>query len=147
MAHTYTNILVHCVFSTKERRLTISDDLLPGLLAYMNGIGANIRVPVVAAGGTANHVHLLLALPATITLSKAIQTFKSNSSRWVGEHGIDFAWQGGYGAFSVSASNRAAVQHYIEHQADHHRKRSFEDEFVAMLKRSRVNYDPKFVFG
>ena len=147
MAHTYPNVLVHCVFSTKERRSTIPNDLLPGLLAYMNGIGANIRVPVIAAGGIANHLHLLVALPATITLAKAMQTFKANSSRWMGEHGIDFAWQDGYGAFSVSASNREAVRHYIEHQADHHRKRSFEDEFVVLLKRSGVDYDPKFVFG
>jgi putative transposase len=90
---------------------------------------------------------LLIALPASITLAKAMQTFKANSSRWIGEHGTDFAWQHGYAAFSVSASNRDAVLEYIEHQADHHRKRSFEDEFVALLKKSGVSYDPKFVFG
>ncbi len=147
MAHTYPNILIHCVFSTKERRSAIPDELLPGLLQYINGIGSNIRVPVIAAGGINNHVHLLIALPATITLAKAMQTFKANSSRWMGEHGIGFAWQDGYGAFSVSASNRDAVKQYVEHQAEHHRKHSFEDEFVALLKKSGVSYDPPYVFG
>ncbi len=76
-----------------------------------------------------------------------MQTFKANSSRWIGEHGIDFAWLPGYAAFSVSASNREGVLTYIGHQADHHRKRSFEDEFLALLKKSGVSYDPKFAFG
>src|SRR5258708_31041212 len=147
MAHTYPNVLIHCVFSTKERRNTIPNELLPGLLSYINGIGSNIRVPVIAAGGVSNHVHLLIALPASITLAKAVQTFKANSSPWMGEHGIAFACQDGYGAFSVSASNRNAVKQYVEHQAEHHRKHSFEDEFVALLEKSGVNYDPKFVFG
>jgi REP element-mobilizing transposase RayT len=147
MAHTYPNVLIHCVFSTKERRSAIPETLVPGLFKYLNGIGSNIHVPIIAAGGTDNHVHLLIALPAIITLAKAMQTFKANSSRWIGEHGIDFAWQHGYAAFSVSASNRDAVLEYIEHQADHHRKRSFEDEFVALLEKSGVSYDPKFVFG
>lgn len=147
MAHTYPNVLIHCVFSTKERRSVIPEALTLGLFKYLQGIGSNIHVPVISAGGTANHVHLLIALPASITLSKAVQTFKANSSRWIGEHGIDFAWQHGYAAFSVSASNRDAVLEYIEHQADHHRKRSFEDEFVALLKKSGVSYDSEFVFG
>ena len=81
----------------------IPEALTLGLFKYLQGIGSNIHVPVISAGGTANHVHLLIALPASITLSKAVQTFKANSSRWIGEHGIDFAWQHGYAAFSVSA--------------------------------------------
>jgi len=76
-----------------------------------------------------------------------MQTFKANSSRWMGEHGIAFAWQDGYGAFSVSASNRDAVKQYVEHQVEHHRKHSFEDEFVALLKKSGVSYDSEYVFG
>ena len=147
MAHKYPNILVHCVFSTKERKSTIPEALLPQLLRYLNGIGSNTHVPVVTAGGTANHVHLLIALPTDVTVAKAVQTFKANSSRWIGEHGISFAWQEGYGAFSVSASNLGAVRHYIEHQNEHHAKRSFEDEFIALLKKSGVAYDAQFVFG
>ena len=82
---------------------------------------------------------------------KAIQVLKANSSRWLGEHGFHFAWQEGYGAFSVSASNAEAVRHYIEHQTEHqtehHAKHSFEDEFVSLLRKSNVAYDPQFVFG
>ena len=125
----------------------IPEELLPGLLSYMNGIGSNIRVPVIAAGGISNHVHLLIALPATSTLAKAMPTFKANSSRWMGEHGIGFEWQDGYGAFSVSASNLVAVKHYVEHQAEHHRKHSFENEFVTLLKKSGVSYDSQYVCG
>jgi putative transposase len=147
MAHTYPNVLIHCVFSTKERRSLIPETLATMLFKYLNGIGSNIHVPVIAAGGTPNHVHLLIALPASITLAKAMQTFKANSSRWIGEHGINFAWQNGYAAFSVSASNRDAVREYIAHQPEHHQKHSFEDEFVALLRKSGVSYDPKFVFG
>jgi putative transposase len=147
MVHTYPNILIHCVFSTKERRDLIPDELRKKLPGYFAGIGKNHEIPVLAAGGTANHVHLLIALPATIALAKATQLFKANSSRWIGEHGIDFAWQQGYGAFSVSASNREAVRHYVVHQPEHHAKHSFEDEFVSLLRKSGVDYDPQFVFG
>ena|SRR5215831_10048377 len=147
MAHTYPNVLVHCVYSTKDRKHSIPGTLTAKLWRYLNGIGSNISVPVLQAGGTTNHVHLLIALPSDVTLAKALQSFKANSSRWLGEHHIDFSWQKGYGAFSVSASNREAVQEYIQHQAKHHAKRSFEEEYVALLKRSGVAYDPKFVFG
>ena len=104
-------------------------------------------MPLLAAGGTANHVHLLFALGATVPLSKAVQTFKANSSRWMGDRGIEFAWQEGYGAFSVSASQASRVKDYIRNQAKHHRRRSFEEEFVELLRRSGIPYDPKFVFG
>lgn len=147
MAHSYPNVLVHCVFSTKERRNTIPDDLHETLARYFVGIGRGHDIPVLCAGGTANHAHLLIALPATIPLAKAIQVLKADSSRWLGEHGFDFAWQDGYGAFSVSASNVAAVREYIARQPEHHRKYSFEDELVTLLRKSGVSYDPQFVFG
>src|SRR5579864_8719279 len=113
MAHTYPNVLIHCVFSTKRRRDLIPCELLDRLGRYFIGIGKNHAIPVLCAGGTANHVHLLIALPATIALANAVQTLKANSSRWIGELGFDFAWQEGYGAFSVSASNVSAVKRYI----------------------------------
>jgi hypothetical protein len=102
---------------------------------------------LIVAGGTANHIHLLIALPAAVSLAKAVQDLKGNSSRWMNEHGSSFAWQEGYGAFSVSASNRRAVMAYIAEQPRHHEKRSFEEEFTILLSRSGVNYDPNFVFG
>jgi putative transposase len=95
MAHKYPNILIHCVFSTKERRNLIPDEMIPRLGKYFAGIGRNHGIPVLAAGGTANHSHLLIALPADVAPAKAIQVLKANSSRWLHEHGLEFAWQGG----------------------------------------------------
>ncbi len=100
-----------------------------------------------SAGGTTNHLHILLVLPSDMPLSKAVQILKANSSRWLGEHGIDFAWQEGYAAFSVSASQVSAVREYIRNQAAHHQRRNFEEEFLALLKKSGIAYDPKHVLG
>jgi REP element-mobilizing transposase RayT len=135
MAHKFPNILIHLVFSTKNRRDLIPDELRTLLWKYLAGIGRNHKVPVLVAGGTANHVHLLIALPSDMSAAKAVQVLKANSSRWMGEHGIDFAWQEGYGAFSVSASHLPAVRDYIERQQQHHAKRSYEDEFLTLLER------------
>jgi len=147
MAHTYPNVLIHCVFSTKQRRNTIPGELHEKLSMYFVGIGKGHELPVLCAGGTANHSHLLIALPTRVSLAKAVQVLKANSSRWLGDHGLDFAWQDGYGAFSVSSSNVEVVKHYIEHQAEHHAKHSFEDEFVSLLRKSGVSYNPQFMFG
>jgi len=147
MAHSYPNLLIHCVFSTKERRDSIPEQLREKLWKYLAVVGENHKLPVLEAGGTANHAHLLLALPADVPLSKAVQTLKANSSRWMAQHDKKFWWQQGYGAFSVSASSADRVREYIRRQAEHHRKHSFEEEFVALLVRSGVGYDPKFVFG
>jgi putative transposase len=147
MAHSYPNVLIHCVFSTKNRRDLIPDDLREKLSMYFVGIGKGHNIPVLCAGGTANHAHLLIALPASVPLAKAIQVLKANSSRWLSQHGFDFSWQEGYGAFSVSASNVEAVRIYIERQPEHHAKHSFEDEFIALLRKCNVAYDPEFVFN
>jgi putative transposase len=147
MAHKYPNVLIHCVFSTKNREDLIPDELRLTLWKYLAGIGKNHGIPVLSVGGIANHAHLLIALPSDIPLAKAIQVLKANSSRWLGEHGIDFARQEGYGAFSVSCSNVAAVKEYIERQPEHHNKRSYEDEFIALLNKSGVTYDLEQVFG
>ena|SRR6201998_1405638 len=147
MAHTYPNVLIHCIFSTKNRQNSIPDELHEKLGMYFVGIGKAHDIPVLCAGGPANHAHLLIALPAAMPLAKAIQVLKATSSRWLGEHGFGFAWQEGYGAFSVSASNVAAVRHYIEHQREHHAAHSFEDEFVSLLRKCNIAYDPQLVFG
>jgi REP element-mobilizing transposase RayT len=147
MAHKCPNILIHLVFSSKERRDLIPMQLHALLWKYLAGIGRNHKIPVFCAGGTANHVHLLIALPSDVTVAKAVQVLKANSSRWIGEHGISFAWQEGYGAFSVSASHAPVVRKYIEHQAEHHAKRSYEDEFLTLLKKTGVAFEPDQVFG
>jgi REP element-mobilizing transposase RayT len=94
-----------------------------------------------------NHSHLLFLLPPTIALADAINKFKTNSSRFIAQQGIEFSWQKGYGAFSVSASQVDTVKAYIRNQREHHKKRNFEQEFVALLKKAGVPYDPKYVFG
>lgn len=147
MAHQYPNVIIHCVFSTSGRRDLIPADLQPRLWKYLGGIGANHDIPVLVAGGTANHAHVLISLPANMSIAKTVQLLKANSSRWIGEHGIDFHWQEGYGAFSVSASNVDAVRRYIQHQAQHHHRRSYEEEFVTILKRSGVTFEAATVFG
>ena len=147
MAHSFRNILVHCVFSTHERRSLIPNELQPKLWRYVAGIGFRHNIPVLEVGGTANHLHVLTVLPGDLPLTKAVQILKANSSRWLGEHGINFAWQQGYGAFSVSASQRDAVVAYIRNQAEHHKRHSFEDEFISILRKSNITYDPEYVFG
>ena len=145
MSHTYAHNLVHCVFSTKDRLNLIRNP--EELWRYVAGLAHAKNIHVVAAGGTSNHLHLLILLPQTMTLSKAMQELKANTSRWLRETSSKFQWQEGYGAFSVSQSQRATVAEYIANQAEHHRTRSFEQEFTAMLQRSGIQYDPRFVFG
>jgi REP element-mobilizing transposase RayT len=102
MAHTYNANFVHYIFSTKDRRNTIPPELEEKLWAYLLGIANNLRIKTLAIGGTANHLHMLLGLPPTMSVADAVQKLKANSSRWLGEHQIRFQWQEGYGAFSVS---------------------------------------------
>jgi len=147
MPHTYSQNYLHVVFSTKERRKLITKELQPKLWSYMAGIGRNNGFLVLANGGMEDHVHLLIQLPATLALAKAVQLLKGSSSKWEGEHGREFSWQEGYGAFSVSKSNMNAVVKYIANQETHHRKITFEDEFIALLEKHGIEYDPKYVFG
>ena len=147
MPHTYSQNYLHVVFSTKERRKLITKEFQPKLWSYMAGIGRNNGFLVLANGGMEDHTHLLIQLPATLALAKAVQLIKGGSSKWVGEHGWEFSWQEGYGAFSVSASNIAAVTRYIENQETHHRKITFDQEFVALLRKHGIEFDPKYVLG
>ncbi len=144
MAHTYASNFIHCVFSTKGRRPILSADRMPDLFAYLGGIARSEGLILIAAGGTANHIHLLFVLPATSCLATAVQKLKGSSSRWLGQR---FSWQEGYGAFSVSPSQVPAVKKYIGNQEIHHRKRSFEEEFTALLRNCGIKYDEHFVFG
>ena len=145
MSHTYAHNLVHCVFSTKDRMNLIKNP--EELWRYVAGLAHAKDIHVVAAGGTGNHLHLLILLPQTITPAKAMQELKANTSRWLRETSSAFQWQEGYGAFSVSQSQRDTVATYIANQAEHHRTRSFEEEFAAILQKSGIVYDPRYVFG
>jgi len=144
MPHTYTIQLVHCVFSTKQRSALITDP--SRLWTYMRAIARNCDVNVIAIGGTANHVHLLLKIPPTARTADIVRTLKANTSRWMNEIGHGFAWQDGYAAISVSPSQISAVVRYIENQAEHHRSRSFEQEYFALLEKSGVPFNLDQVF-
>lgn len=147
MSHTYFQNVMHVVFSTKERRKMIPAGMKERLWSYTAGICKRQKVFVHAIGGVEDHIHLLLQFPATIAISEAIKKIKANSSGWMSDEIGRFAWQEGYGAFSVSRSNIAAVIRYIQNQEKHHRKMTFEQEFVALLEKHGMEYDPKYVFG
>lgn len=145
MSHTYSSLLVHCVFSTKERRDLVREPRL--LWRYLAGIAQAKQIPLVAVGGTANHVHLLLDLPPTMQLAQALQHLKGNSSHWLNQEKAPFAWQQGYGAFAIGASQRENVLAYIANQGEHHKKWTFEQEFITLLQKYGIEYDSRFVLG
>jgi putative transposase len=146
MAHTFTQHHMHVVFSTKNRRKLIIKETQEPLWKYLTGICHNIDLIPVAIGGVDNHVHMLFHLPPSRALGDAVRLVKTNSSKWMNEHGKEFAWQEGYGAFAVSASNLKAVVRYIHNQEQHHRKMSFEEEYLELLRRHGIEFDPRFVF-
>ena len=111
MPHALVSNLMHCVFSTKDRKPIIPDPTALG--RYFGGVAREKKIPLILAGGTNNHVHLLIALPASIALARAIQDLKGNSSRWIGLHQSGFSWQQGYSGFSVSPQHKKAVMAYI----------------------------------
>ena len=147
MSHSYSSNRVHVIFSTKERKKCLSDDFQPKLWAYMAGIAHNQGFEAMIIGGVHDHVHALLVLPPTLPLAKAVQFLKGASSKWINETSGEFAWQEGYGAFSVSASQTADVVRYIQNQRTHHETKSFEQEFVEFLKKYGVSYEPAHVLG
>jgi REP element-mobilizing transposase RayT len=150
MSHSYSSNRIHLIFSTKGREKRISEVLQSKLWPYMAGIARNHGFEAIKVGGVQDHAHALLLLPPAIPLAKAVQILKSCSSKWLndtGSAGRDFAWQEGYGAFSVSASHTEDVIRYIQNQPAHHAKRSYEEEFLELLKRYGIAYDPAHVLG
>ena len=148
MSHSYASNRVHLVFSTKDRAKIIVEEVQAKLWAYMAGIAKNQGFDAIIIGGVQDHVHALLVLPPVMPLAKAVQFIKGSSSKWMNESGgAAFAWQEGYGAFSVSASQTDDVVRYIENQAAHHAKRSFEEEFLAFLRKHGLEFDPAHVLG
>jgi putative transposase len=148
MPHTFVSAHIHYVFSTKNRLHAIPARVQPDLWAYIGGIARANAAKALAVGGTDNHAHVLLGLPSIVSIASAAQQIKGASSRWLHEeHGLDCQWQEGYGAFTVGVSQLPQTIQYISSQPEHHRKLSFEDEFVAFLTKHEIEYDPKFVFG
>jgi len=149
MAHTYTNLLTHIIFSTKNREPTINDEIRARLFPYMGGVLREIQARPILINGTSDHVHLLIAMPPTISVSDSMRILKTNSSRWVHETwptATDFGWQAGYGAFSVSQSNAEAVRGYIADQENHHRRMTFKEEFLAFLRRHEIDFDERYIW-
>ena len=148
MPHTYTDLLSHIIFSTKNRVPLIDADLRPRLLPYLGGIVKRMEGVPLLINGVADHIHMLVVLPAKLAVADFVAKLKANSSGWVHNNFPgkgDFAWQTGYAAFSVSHSQKQAVLDYIAGQEEHHRKVSFQQELVAFLKRHEFLFDEKEV--
>jgi putative transposase len=144
MAHTYNLNYVHVVFSTKHRMPLIPEP--EKVWSTLRDVASISKIKLLAIGGTTDHVHILVSVPSTRAVSDVIRELKCNSSLRIRKWNRLFAWQDGYGSMSVSPSAIVAVQRYIEHQAEHHASRSFEEEYTSILERAGVEYDPEYVF-
>ena len=147
MPHTYTQNTLHIIFSTKDRRKSIPKDFQPTLWSYIAGICKNHGILAHSIGGAADHIHLLIQLPRSLPLAKAVLTIKSNSSRWAHTQNHKFAWQEGYAAFSVSASQIPTVLRYIQNQEPHHKTIPFDSEFLTLLKKHNIPFNPKLALA
>jgi REP element-mobilizing transposase RayT len=148
MPSTHQSLYYHLVFGTKDQVPMIDASWRPRLHAFMGGVVTTLGGTPEAVGGVADHVHLLVGLRTTHCLADVMRELKAVSSRWVHEElkQLHFAWQEGYGAFTVSPSQRGNVRRYIEAQEEHHRTRTFRDEYLALLERSGVEFDERYVF-
>ena len=140
---------MHIVFSTKNRQSFIDKNIQNELYPYISGISKNLETPVLAIGGVEDHIHILCLLSRKIALMKFIEEVKKNSSKWIktkGQTYSNFYWQNGYGGFSVNPTEIEIVKIYIHNQQEHHKKRTFQDEYRAFLKKYNVPFDEKYVW-
>ena len=144
MPSSYISNHVHIVFSTKDRAPVISEKFQPKLWAYMAGIATNHGMHALAVGGTDDHIHVLVSIPASLSIAKAVQVLKANASRWINEGRRDrFEWQEGYAAFSVSRSIIPRIMDYVRNQREHHKKRDFATELALLLKKHGIEPDER----
>ena len=149
MANTFTSLHCHVIFSTKNREPWLRADIEERVWAYLGGIARENNIKPVMIGGIENHLHILLGIPPTLAVSHAVKLIKGGSSAWIKEQfpGLrGFGWQDGYGAFSVSKSLVPDVTEYIRTQREHHRVKSFEEEYRAFLAKHEIAYDERYVF-
>jgi len=148
MPQSFASLHCHIVFSTKHRRPQIAPDLQPRLFEYIGGILRNHSSRLIAAGGMPDHVHLLASLGRTLAVADAVRVVKSNSSGWLHDELAlpDFQWQSGYGAFAVSYSQLDQVKSYLASQEQHHRRVTFQDEFLELLRRHALEWDERYVW-
>jgi REP element-mobilizing transposase RayT len=148
VAQSFSRINIHLIFSTKNREPILGDDVRQDLHSYMATVLNNLESPCVLINSVPDHVHVLFEISRKLALSHAVEDIKKTSSKWIKTQRAaysSFAWQAGYGAFAVSESNVADVRRYIEEQREHHRKLSFQEEFLAFLKRHNVRYDERYI--
>ena len=148
MPQSLSKVLLHLVFSTKHREPFIAPVVRPRLHAYIVGILDNLKSPSIQTGGVEDHVHILCALSRTISQADLVEEVKKGSSKWMKAEGgaPAFAWQAGYGAFSIGESQVDAVVRYIRNQEEHHRKITFQGEYRRFLQRYKVPYDERYVW-
>jgi putative transposase len=149
MAGKYLSLLVHFTWSTAGREPCLERDIRDDLYSYIGGIMNNKNAKLLSAGGMFDHIHLLASLPSTISIADFVNAVKANSSRWVHESSSshrNFAWQEGYGAFSVSKSEEKKVVAYIGNQEKHHGKRTFKQELITLLKKHEIKYDERYLW-
>ena len=146
---THQQLLYHIVFSTKNRQRLLIDDLRESVFAYMAGICNDLGGFAIIVGGYYDHAHLLARIPAKIAVAEFVGKLKANTSKHINDTSgrlHKFGWQDGYGAFTVSVSNKDQVYHYIQNQMGHHRSQSFQDEYLGLLEKHEVEYDSEYVF-
>jgi len=149
MSGKYLSLLVHFTWSTKGRQPYLKTDMRDDLYSYIGGIMKNKRAKLIAAGGMPDHIHQCASMPSTITIADFVNAVKANSSRWIhnSNHLLrSFAWQEGYGAFSVSKSEEPKVIRYILNQENHHRKQTFKEELLEPLERHGIPYDKRYIW-
>ncbi|MFH1107604.1 MAG: IS200/IS605 family transposase [Planctomycetota bacterium] len=149
MPGTYSQILIHMVFSTKERRASITPEIQPRLYDYIGGIVRAEKGALYAIGSMPDHVHILLRRRTNGAIADLMRTIKARSSLWVHQTFANvaaFAWQEGYSVFSVSKSAESDVKSYIENQLEHHKKRDFEEELLTMLRAHAIQFEERYVF-
>lgn len=149
MSQTLTSLLVHLIFSTKHREPIITPEVEPHLFAYIGGILKNNQSRLLDAGGTSDHVHLLVSQSKNISLSTLLKYVKGDSSLWIKSQGRgfrNFHWQEGYGAFSFGKGDLPELQRYVAMQKEHHRKRTFKEELIYLLEESGVEYDERYLW-
>jgi REP element-mobilizing transposase RayT len=150
MAQTLVNLMVHVIFSTKNREKLITSEIEPELFAYMGGILTNNESRLLDAGGTADHVHLLISQSKKVSLSSLMKDVKKDSSSWIKTEGKElrnFHWQDGYGGFSIGRSDLPRLKKYIADQKEHHRKRSFQGELVQFLDEYGIEYNERYLWN
>ena len=149
MAQSLSNILLHIVFSTKNREPFIDESIERDLFKYVAKVARTLHCPTHGIGASDDHIHIACSLARTVPVSKLIQEIKQDSSHWMKQHGVayvDFAWQNGYGAFSIGQSQLSDLERYIAGQRDHHRRESFQDEFRCLLNRYEVDFDERYLW-